>query len=80
MVRLGGAMTAHPSRLEPLLVGVAVRQSLSPTARVQVALAGGAGSTAPTWRSAMVGAGTPPHPLGPPEPQSYAGVWRARVS
>jgi hypothetical protein len=64
MVRLGGTMTVHTGRLQPLLVGVAVRQSLTPTARAQAALAGGAGGTAPTWRAAL--AGLPPGPHAPP--------------
>ncbi len=64
MVRLGGTMTVHTGRLQPLLVGVAVRQSLTPTARAQVALTGGAGGTTPTWRAALGGLSREPlhHP------------------
>lgn len=61
MVRLGGTMTAHTGRLQPLLVGVAVRQSLTPTARAQAALTGCAGGTAAMWRAALAGQSSGPH-------------------
>jgi hypothetical protein len=60
MVRVGRATITHQGHLEPLLVGIAVRQSLTPTARAQTALVGRAGVTAPTWRAALVG--SPPGP------------------
>lgn len=55
MVRLGGIMTVHTGRLQALMVGVAVRQSLTPTARSQAALAGRTDDAAPTWRAALAG-------------------------
>lgn len=54
-------MTAQTGRLQPLLVGVAVRQSLTPTARAQAALTGRAGGPAPTWRAALAGLPSGPH-------------------
>jgi hypothetical protein len=55
MVRINGAMTICSGGAQPLLVGVAMRQALSPTGRAHAALTGLPGGTAPTWAAALAG-------------------------
>jgi hypothetical protein len=48
-------MTTHHGRLQPLLVGVAMRQALSPTGRAQTAMDSRGAGVPPTWASALLG-------------------------
>lgn len=63
MVRINGAMIISSGGIQPLLVGVAMRQALSPTGQAQAAMALRGIRSHPTWRAALSGS-----PADPPRP------------